>query len=66
MIVAKDSIKDFIKNQATLEDLAERLGVSRQTVYNIQIGLNISSEMIEKLMKETGFSFDKSFEICDE
>lgn len=66
MISAGKVLKDFIKNQTSIEDLSEKLGVTRQTVYNILNGESISSEMIAKLLNETGFDFEKAFEVQDE
>lgn len=63
MIIAKESIKTFIKSQPSITGFADKLDVSRETVYNILNDENISSDMIAVLLKETGFEFEKAFEI---
>lgn len=63
MIIAKKPIKDFIKNQPTITGYADKLNVSRETIYNILNEENISSEMIAVLLNETGFEFEKAFEV---
>lgn len=66
MIVAGRLIHEYIKNQRTLESLASKLGVSRQSVYNVLKQEPLSGDMIAKLLKETGFNFEKAFEVIDE
>jgi len=63
MIVAKQITKDFITNQNEMPTFADKIGVTKQTLYNLINGENISSEIIAKLIKATGFSFEKAFEI---
>lgn len=63
MILARKAIKDFIKNQPTIEGFAEDIGVTRQTVYTVLNGDNVSSEMVTKLLLKSGFEFEKAFEI---
>ena len=63
MIKAKDSVKDFIKAQPTLEGFAKRIGTTRQTLHNILNDENVSSEVIAKILDETGFVFERAFEI---
>ena len=65
MISASKAIKDFIKNQPSITAFAEELKVSRETVYNILNGENVSSEMIAVLLNKTGFDFEKAFEVED-
>ncbi|UOF78284.1 lambda repressor (triple mutanT)/DNA compleX-DNA compleX [Caudoviricetes sp.] len=66
MIKAKDSIKTFITSQLSIVELAERLKVSAPTLYSISNNGNVSSELVAKLLKETGFEFEKAFEIEEE
>lgn len=63
MIVATEATKKFIEAQESIESLAEKFSVTKQTLFNIKGGERVSSEMIEKILVETGFSFDKAFEI---
>ena len=63
MIVAKDAIKDFINSQKSIEDLADNLGVAHSTLYSVAKGNNVSSEVVAKLLTETGFEFEKAFEV---
>lgn len=63
MIVAKKILKDFIKAQPTIEGFADKLDVTRQTIYTILNDDNVSSDMIAKLLSQTGFDFEKAFEV---
>ena len=63
MIVAKKSIKDFIKNQPTIEGFADEVGVTRQTIYTILNGGAVSAEMISQLLNKSGYEFEKAFEV---
>ena len=63
MIVISKLMRDFIEGQTSVEGFAERIGVSRQTVYNILKGDTISSEMMSKLVDKTGLSLDEAFEV---
>lgn len=63
MIKAKDVVKDYIKAQPTLEGFAKKIGTTRQTLHNIMNDENISSEVIAKILDETGFEFEKAFEV---
>ena len=61
MIQASKIMKDFIRGQRSVESLAEDLKVTRQTVYNILGGDNVSSDMVVKLLNKSGFEFEKAF-----
>ena len=63
MIVATETTVKFIEAQESLDTLAKDFGVTKQTLFNIKTRERVSSEMIEKIMTHTGFSFDKAFEI---
>ena len=63
MIIAKAPIKQYIKAQPTIDGLAQRLEVTRATLHNLLNGDNVSSELISKLLTETGFEFEKAFEL---
>lgn len=63
MILAKKAIKDFIKNQPTIEGFADEIGVTRQTVYTILNGGAVSSDMVTALLLKSGFEFEKAFEV---
>lgn len=63
MIIAKEPIKNFIEAQQSVEILAEKLDVAHSTLYGVAKGNNVSSEIVAKLLKETGFDFEKGFEV---
>lgn len=62
MIKASKNLINYIDSQESVEILADELGVTRQTVYNVKNGADVSSEMIAKILKHTGFDFEKAFE----
>ena len=63
MIIARESIKNFITSQTSVEELAERLEVAHSTLYSVAKGNNVSGELVAKLLTETGFDFEKAFEV---
>lgn len=63
MIHASKKLVEFINSQNSIEDFADKLGVTRQTVYNILNQEMISSEIIAKIINETGMDFEKAFDI---
>ena len=63
MIQASKFLKEFIRAQKSVEDFAEDLSVTRQTIYNILSGDNVSSDMVAKLLGKTGMDFEKAFEV---
>ena len=63
MIKAKDVVKDYIKAQPTLEGFAKKIGSTRQTLHNILNDENVSSDVIAKIINETGFEFEKAFDV---
>ena len=63
MIVISKLMKEFIESQTSVEDFAKKLDVSRQTVYNILKGDEISSNMMDKLLQQTGLTLDNAFEV---
>lgn len=65
MIVLSKLMRDFIKAQDSVEKFAERVGVSRQTVYNLLSGEQVSSDMMSKLVEATGITLDNGFEVRD-
>ncbi len=66
MIKAKDVVKDFIKAQPTLESFAKKIGTTRQTLHNILNDENVSSEIIAKILNETGMDFEKAFMVKED
>ena len=62
MIVAKDSVKNYINSQVSVVELAERLGVAHSTLYGVAKGNPVSAEIIDKLLEVTGFDFEKGFD----
>lgn len=63
MITASKALKEFIRNQNSIESFAEKMDVTRQTIYNILDDSKISSDMIAKFIEITGFDFEKAFEV---
>lgn len=64
MIQATKFLKDYIQMHNSNEKIAERWGVSRQTIFNIlNEKHNISSELLAAIIKDTGFEFEKAFEV---
>lgn len=63
MIVAKDSIKEFISSQQSVEELADKIKVAHSTLYSVAKGNNVSADIVAKLLTETGFDFEKAFEV---
>ncbi len=63
MIQASKVMKDYIKAQKSVEAFAEEMNVTRQTIYNIIDGDNVSSVMVAKLLNKTGMDFEKAFEV---
>jgi len=64
MIQASKFLKDYVEQHGSNEILAKRWNTTRQTVFNIMNDKhNISSDMIEMILKDTGFEFAKAFEV---
>ena len=63
MIKASDILIKYLEGQESIESLAKNLDVTRQTVYAIKNGGDVSADMVAKLLKETGFDFEKAFEV---
>ena len=63
MITASKLLKEFIKSQNSIEELAGKLDVTRQTVYAIISGEKVSSDMVAKILNLTGMDFEKAFEV---
>ena len=66
MIIARESIKLYIKAQPNITKFAENIGVTTMTLYNIIDGNNVSADSIAKLLQVSGFVFEKAFEMRDE
>ena len=66
MIIASKNLKNYIELQADKATFAERLGISRQTLYNISEGCNVSDKLQDKIIEETGFDFETAFEMMKE
>ena len=64
MIQASNNLKSYIQLHENNEVIAKRWDVSRQTVFNILNNKhNISSELIAKILMDTGMEFEKAFEV---
>lgn len=67
LITASKYLKNYIEMHTSNEIIATRWNVSRQTVHNIlNEKYNISSELLETILKDTGFDFEKAFEVKNE
>lgn len=66
MIKLSKFMREYIENQKSMEDFAEILGVSRQTVYNIlDDSEGLSTKTLELLSDKTGIRFEKAFEVIE-
>ena len=64
MIQASTELKKYIGLHSSNEVIANRWEVSRQTVFNILNDKHsISSELIAKILTDTGMEFEKAFEV---
>ena len=64
MIQASKFLKEYIGQHGSNEIIAKRWNTTRQTVHNIENDKhNISSELIATILKDTGFDFEKAFEV---
>ena len=64
MIFLSKILREYITAQESMEDFCQRTEISRQTIYNImKDNANVSSEVVAKLLKETGMDFEKAFEV---
>ena len=63
MIIASKNLKNYIELQADKSDFAKRLDISRQMLYNISEGCNVSDKLRDKIIEETGFDFETAFEM---
>lgn len=66
MIHATDVLKDYIKAQKDKESLADKWEITKQTLYNVLNGGDIGAETIGKILLNTGFEFEKAFDIDEE
>jgi DNA-binding XRE family transcriptional regulator len=66
MIKASNKLIKFIEDQLSIEALADRVGVSKPTIYSIKEGNNCSSEVIAKFLSLTGYPFESAFEISED
>lgn len=64
MIQASKFLKDYVDQHGSNEVIAKRWDVSRQTIFNILNDKhNISSDLIATILTDTGFDFEKAFEV---
>lgn len=63
MITAKETVKEFVRNQSDKTELCKRWQISRQTLYNMLSGDDVSAETIAHILNDTGFEFEKAFEV---
>lgn len=63
MIKASKNLISYIESQESIEKLANDLDVTRQTIYNVKNGADVSSDMVAKFLNHTGFDFEKAFEV---
>ena len=66
MIVASEGLKTYVKFQMSIDELATKLNISRMSLYNILDGQSVSGKLISALLKETGFSFEKAFDLVED
>ena len=64
MIKASKLTIEYLKAQEDKDALSERLGVTRRTLSSIVDGDDLGhADMVAKILKETGFEFEKAFEV---
>ncbi len=63
MITANLTLINYIKSQKSLQEFANKSGVSLRTVYTIIDGKQISADVIAKILTVTGMDFEKAFEV---
>ena len=61
MIKASETLVKYIEGQESITDLAANLKTTRQTIYTIKNGGDVSADMVAKILNETGFDFEKAF-----
>lgn len=66
MIIASKNLKNYIELQKDKSEFSKRLGISRQTLYNIENGSAISDTIKDKILDATGFDFESAFEMIKE
>lgn len=63
MIKANKPLITYIETQRDKEELAKKWSISLTTIYSILKGNHIESETIASILNDTGFEFEKAFEI---
>lgn len=63
MITASKTLKTYIDAQESKPGLAKKLDISRQALYQIKGGSNISATTVAKILEVTGFDFEQAFEV---
>ena len=64
MLKASKLTIDYLKAQEDKSALATRLDCSRRTLSSIEDGDDLGhADMVAKILKETGFEFEKAFEV---
>lgn len=61
MICASQFLIDHVRAQASKEAFADKLQVSRPTIYKLLEGSPLSNEVMSKILKETGLELEKAF-----
>lgn len=64
MVKASKLLLAFIEAQGDKDELAERLGIARRTLYSIERGEDIGhADIVAKILNVTGMEFEKAFEV---
>ena len=63
MICATSFLIEHLRAQANLEKFAEKIGVSRPTLYKTMEGHPVSNQVMSAILKETGLDMAKAFEV---
>ena len=66
MIVASNFMVTYLKAIANLDHFAEKINVSRPTLYKVMEGEPVSNAVMSALIKESGFDMDKAFQVKDD
>lgn len=66
MIYPKQIIIDYLKAQKDKEEFAKNVGLSVDTIWNVISGQQVGSKVVAALLKDTGFEFEKAFELKED
>ena len=66
MITASKYLIEFLENQSSIVEYANRIDVAPTTLYNVLKGKDVSSDVVAKILNGTGLKFDSAFEVAED